>query len=170
MEQPSRRAFLRIASVTAGASVLAGCSGGSGGGGGGDGDDQSDDDAATTSASDDGGGGSGTSRMTTVEMTDSLKYAPKKIEVEAGTTVVWENTGAVGHTITAYEEKIPDGASYFASGGFDSQSAAEEGYKNQEGNVAEGETYEHTFETEGTYEYYCIPHEMNEMVGTVEVV
>ena len=31
-------------------------------------------------------------------------------------------------------------------------------------------TYEHTFETLGTYEYYCAPHETAGMVGTIEVV
>ncbi len=30
--------------------------------------------------------------------------------------------------------------------------------------MTEGGTYEHTFETKGTYKYYCVPHEMNAMV------
>jgi hypothetical protein len=33
-----------------------------------------------------------------------------------------------------------------------------------------GFSYEHTFETLGTYEYYCQPHQSAGMVGTVEVV
>ena len=33
-----------------------------------------------------------------------------------------------------------------------------------------GFSYEHTFETLGTYEYYCQPHETAGMVATIEVV
>jgi len=104
-------------------------------------------------------------------MTDELAYEPKKIQVESGTTVTFENVGSIGHTVTAYEDKIPGGADYFASGGFDSLQAAKDGYSNgQEGNIPKGESYEVTLETTGTYEYYCIPHEMNGMVGTIKVV
>ena len=38
----------------------------------------------------------------------------------------------------------------------------------ESGNVAEGETFEHTFDTAGTYEYFCIPHETS-MKGEVVV-
>ncbi|MEA5385751.1 plastocyanin/azurin family copper-binding protein [Haloarculaceae archaeon H-GB2-1] len=104
-------------------------------------------------------------------MTDQLTFAPKKIQVSAGSTVTWKNTGSIGHTVTAYEDEIPDGAAYFASGGFDGEQAAKDGYGDgQGGNVPAGESYEHTFETKGTYKYYCIPHEMNGMVGYVKVV
>ncbi|WP_345786275.1 plastocyanin/azurin family copper-binding protein [Halolamina sp.] len=113
--------------------------------------------------------GSSDSPTETVDMTDDLAFAPKRIEVEAGTTVTWENVGSIGHSITAYEDEIPDGATYFASGGFDSQQAAKDGYPD-DGNVTEGGTYEHTFETKGEYKYYCIPHEMNGMVGFVKVI
>lgn len=104
----------------------------------------------------------------TIEMTDELKFAPDHATVSAGTTVTWENVGAVGHTVTAYEDELPDGAAYFASGGFDSEEAAKDGYPD-EGNVTEGNSFEHTFETPGTYKYYCIPHEMNGMVGFIKV-
>jgi hypothetical protein len=32
-----------------------------------------------------------------------------------------------------------------------------------------GATFEHTFETEGVYHYYCIPHESLGMLGSVIV-
>lgn len=105
----------------------------------------------------------------TVDMTDDLGFAPKRIEVKAGTTVTWKNVGSIGHTVTAYEDEIPDGATYFASGGFNSQSAATDGYPDK-GNLKESESYEFTFETKGTYKYYCIPHEMNGMIGYVKVI
>ncbi|KAA9397138.1 copper-binding protein [Haloarcula sp. CBA1130] len=168
----TRRTFVRGLGVAAGV-ALAGCS--SGGGSDSSGDAESDSggggsDGGDTESSD-GGSGSEWTETSTVEMTDELAYEPKKIQVEAGTTVTFENVGSIGHTVTAYEDKIPDGADYFASGGFDSQQAAKDGYSNgQEGNVPKGESYEVTLETTGTYEYYCIPHEMNGMVGTIKVV
>ncbi|MFT4920913.1 MAG: plastocyanin [Haloarculaceae archaeon] len=149
--------------------AVAGCSSGTstqtdGGNDGGDGGDGETDGG-------DGGSGEKWTQTSTVDMTSELKYAPKRIEVEQGTTVTWKNTGSIGHTITAYEDEIPDGADYFASGGFDSQQAAVDGYESdQSGNVPKGESYEYTFETKGEYKYYCIPHEMNGMVGFVKVV
>ncbi|WP_458189052.1 plastocyanin/azurin family copper-binding protein [Haladaptatus sp. NG-WS-4] len=158
-----RRNVLRAVG-TVGIASLAGCSSGA------NVPDTTDSGDPSTETTDGGDGGTdGGSKTRTVEMTDELTFAPERIEVEAGTTVTWENVGRVGHTITAYDGEIPDGADYFASGGFDSESAAIDGYPDA-GNVPEGGTYEHTFETKGTYEYYCIPHEMNEMVGVVEVV
>jgi plastocyanin len=158
----SRRRFLRATAVTTAGIALAGCS--------------SSGDSATDGSGDGGGGsdgesGGGTTETTTVDMTDELGFDPETIEVSAGTEVVWENVGSIGHTVTAYEDEIPDDAAYFASGGYESEQAARDAYSDgQGGNIPEGESYSHTFETTGTYEYYCIPHEMNGMVGTVEVV
>jgi plastocyanin len=114
----------------------------------------------------DGGGG------TTVDMTDELVYEPETLTVSVGDTVTWENVGSIGHSVTAYEDEIPDGAEYFASGGFDSEQAAKDAYApgdTDAGDIPGGESWEHTFETAGTYEYFCIPHEQAGMVGTIEV-
>jgi plastocyanin len=110
-------------------------------------------------------GESGSTR--TVKMTADLGFEPETATVEARTTVRWTNESDVKHTVTAYENRIPDGAAYFASGGFDSEQAARANLS--EGLLAEGEAYEHAFEQSGTYEYYCIPHEGSGMVGTVRV-
>ena len=141
-----RRALLRYAScasVSAVAASFAGCASGATSGDGGDGDN-------------------------TVDMTDNLQFVPKTLSVSVGDTVTWKNVGGVGHSVTAYEGKIPDGADYFASGGFDGEKAARRGYP-AKGNVPAEETYEHTFEVAGAYEYFCIPHEATNMVGTIEV-
>lgn len=103
-----------------------------------------------------------------VEMTDDLVFVPDEITIAPGDTVVWENVGQIGHSVTAYEDEIPEGAAYFASGGFDAEQAARQAYPSQ-GDIAGGERYEHTFSVEGTYEYFCIPHESVGMVGTVVV-
>ncbi|WP_416841335.1 plastocyanin/azurin family copper-binding protein [Haloferax sp. DFSO52] len=156
---------LGAAGVAATSIALAGCTGSAS-----DGDsDGGNESTEATTTEESGGGDSGATQTDVVDMNDELKFAPAAIEVPAGTTVTFENVGSIGHTVTAYEDKIPDGAEYFATGGFDSEQAAKDGYPD-EGNIEAGGTYEHTFETKGTYEYYCIPHELNGMVGTIEVV
>jgi plastocyanin len=114
------------------------------------------------------GTAAGQEQTTTVDMTDSLVFDPEEVTVQVGTEVVWENVGSVGHSVTAYEDGIPEGADYWASGGFDSESAARGAYPSQ-GDVPGGESYSHTFETTGTHEYFCIPHESVGMVGEVVV-
>jgi plastocyanin len=97
-------------------------------------------------------------------------FRPGEIEVSAGGTVVWRNTGNRRHTVTAYEGQIPDEAEFFASGGFESEDAARKGWRTDfEGRINAGQTYEHTFEVPGEYHYFCIPHEPSGMVGTVVV-
>jgi plastocyanin len=105
-------------------------------------------------------------------MTDGLAFNPQEITIAPGDTVVWENVGGVGHSVTAYEAELPEGASYWASGGFDSEDAARGAYSAGDpasGDVPGGESYQHTFETTGEHPYFCIPHEAAGMVGTVVV-
>ncbi|WP_254832147.1 plastocyanin/azurin family copper-binding protein [Haloglomus salinum] len=95
-------------------------------------------------------------------------FQPVEYEVSAGDTVVWGNVGSRGHSVTAYESLIPADATYFASGGADSQQEAVDGWPGA-GNIQPGETYSHTFEVPGEYQYYCIPHEAAGMKGTIVV-
>lgn len=97
-------------------------------------------------------------------------FVPETFKVAAGDTVVWRNTSGAGHTVTAYDDGIPESASYFASGGFDSESAAREAwFDSRSGAVRPTETFEHTFEIPGTYAYVCIPHERAGMAGEIVV-
>lgn len=109
---------------------------------------------------------SGDSSPKTVE-THQTRFSPATVTITAGATLRWKNTTEIEHTVTAYEEKIPDEAVYFTSGGFDSEQAARN--KVTEGLIAPGETYQHTFEQPGMYEYFCIPHESSGMIGTIHV-
>lgn len=102
-----------------------------------------------------------------VGMTDSFAFEPPSVRVSVGTTVEWTNEGSVAHTVTAYEERIPDEAVYFASGGFDTEAAARGNL--QAGLIEADESYSHTFETSGRHDYFCIPHEGSGMTGTVRV-
>jgi plastocyanin len=108
----------------------------------------------------------------TVDMTDSLVFDPDQLTIAPGDTVVWETVGSVGHSVTAYEDRIPEEAAYFASGGFDSEQTARSEYAAGDpaaGDVGSGETFEHTFEVEGEYEYFCVPHESAGMVASLTV-
>lgn len=116
-----------------------------------------------------GSAGSGEKPDYDVGMTASL-FRPPEIEISAGETVVWKNTNSRIHTVTAYEDSLPDGAAYFATGDFDSEQAARKGYSNGlKGGIDSNELYEHTFDIPGTYAYFCIPHERAGMTGTVIV-
>jgi plastocyanin len=96
-------------------------------------------------------------------------FDPQEYEVSVGETVVWVNTSAKGHTVTAYEDEIPEDAAYFASGDFGSEAAAREGWQENEGVLTSGDSYEHTFDVAGEYRYVCLPHENGGMVGTIVV-
>lgn len=103
---------------------------------------------------------------TVVRMTSDLVFEPARVVVAVDDAVGWQTVGQPEHTVTAYEEHIPDSAGYFASGGFESEDAAREGFPG--GSVEATEWYTHTFEVPGTYEYFCVPHERT-MTGTVVV-
>jgi plastocyanin len=102
-----------------------------------------------------------------VVMNGGQSFVPREITVKAGDTLTFTNEGSAPHTVTAYEDAIPDGADYFSSGEFASESAARDDPSG--GFVTEGETFEVTLDTPGTYEYFCIPHEQQGMTGTIVV-
>ena len=80
----------------------------------------------------------------------NLVFEPATIYVTPGTTVTWE-WESDNHNIVV--ESQPEGAGW-------------EGHEPLENT---GFTYEHTFETTGTYSYYCQPHRSAGMVGEVIV-
>lgn len=97
-------------------------------------------------------------------------YKPETVEVSVGDTVVWQNTSGTAHTVTAYEAAIPEEASYWASGGFETEETARDAWTSGlEGALYESETYERTFAVAGEHQYFCVPHEVGGMVGTVVV-
>jgi len=105
-----------------------------------------------------------------VEMGDDRSFDPQAVVIDPGDTVEWTNEGSESHTVTADVSSVPDAGAYFASGGFDSEVDAREDWTgSREGEIAPGESYRHTFDTRGLYEYFCIPHETEEMFGFVEV-
>ena len=100
----------------------------------------------------------------------AVVFEPAELTVQQGETVAWTYAAGDAHNVAADEDKIPDDAEYWASGGFDSETAARDGWENGKGALhRSGQVYVHTFETAGTHEYLCVPHEAAGMVGTVIV-
>jgi halocyanin-like protein len=77
----------------------------------------------------------------------NLAYDPPAVHVDNGATVVWEWTGEGGSHNVVHEE-----------GSFESELTAEGGF-----------TFEHTFEEDGIYNYYCQPHRSLGMKASVVV-
>jgi plastocyanin len=73
----------------------------------------------------------------------NLAYAPARIEISAGTTITWRNSDQVDHTVTATDGSWNSGI------------------------IRPGETWQRTFDSPGTFEFFCIPHPF--MKGTVVV-
>lgn len=78
-----------------------------------------------------------------VDMLNSA-FSPSSITVARGTTVIWINKDATVHTVTS-------GAM------FDS------------GDVTQGKSFSYTFNSTGTYSYYCRYHRSMGMTGRVVV-
>jgi len=93
-------------------------------------------------------------------ITDGQEYYfdPIGLFVEPDTTVEWVNESG-SHSSTAYAEgtggaavtRIPEDAEPWNSGIL----------------TESGATFSYTFEAEGTYDYFCIPHKALGMVGRV---
>lgn len=83
----------------------------------------------------------------TVEARDDFTFSVQNLQISAGTAVRWVNVGSMLHTVT------PDGHTEWASADL----------------ASTGSTFTHTFDTPGTYEYFCQPHVGQGMTGTVTV-
>lgn len=92
------------------------------------------------------------------EDSTEFHFDPHATWVETGGTVTWRLESGT-HTATAYHP------------GNDQPRLAPEGTEAWDSGTMseEGETFSHTFETEGVYHYLCTPHEQFGMLGTVIV-
>jgi plastocyanin len=120
-----------------------------------DDEDSHDDDGGHDEAV---GAPSDTAEVNMITEDESYHFEPHVVRVNVGGTVTWHNESG-SHSTTAYHsdndqpQLVPDGAASWDSGIVSEQ----------------GATFEHTFETEGVYHYYCTPHESLGMLGSVIV-
>lgn len=88
------------------------------------------------------------------------KFEPETIKIKVGDTVTWTNTQLVAHTVTFDPAKARHPESAILPAGvqpFDS------------GEMAQDQTFKHTFTVKGHYKYFCILHEDMKMFGFVDV-
>lgn len=76
----------------------------------------------------------------------SSSFSPASKTISVGTTITWVNNSGITHTVTS------DTGSVLNSG-----------------NIGNGGTYQHTFNTVGTFPYHCVYHQAMGMTGTVVV-
>ncbi len=91
------------------------------------------------------GGGEGAANVanaTRAEMR-TMTFAPNRIEIAAGTTIVWTNSDPLVHTITADDKSWDSGA------------------------IEPGKTWSHTFTQPGEYAFHCTPHPFMKAVVVV---
>jgi plastocyanin len=137
----SRPRHALLASLVVSAFALAACGGGDGYGGGGD-DGGGNDDPYTVTV----GPGGGTS------------FSPATLTVPVGTTVTFRFSSG-GHNVVSGDDCTADGA--FCS-------PDDNGCESAPTN-ASGTTYTHTFDQAGTFPYFCTPHCVQGMTGTIVV-
>jgi len=103
----------------------------------------------------------------TVLMNGGNSFSPSEVTVKAGENLEFRNDSGAAHSVTAYDDGVPEGAEYFSSGNFKDEGAAREGVGATL--VKPDESFEITFDEPGTYRYFCIPHESQGMRGTITV-
>jgi plastocyanin len=96
-----------------------------------------------------------------IKMSDTPpKFDPMSVTIQKGDTVEWVNNAQSLHSVTtnssvAQDPKdvsLPAGAKPFDSGF-----------------MPPGAKFSYTFTVPGTYQYLCLPHEKDKMIGTVVV-
>lgn len=104
--------------------------------------------SSTSYGSGGGGGGGGGGHTISPHMAGSA-FSPTPDTVAVGATVTWTNNDGYGHTVTS----SPGSAETFNA------------------SVAGGASFSHTFNTAGTYNYYCTIHgtPTSGMRGTIVV-
>ena len=80
-------------------------------------------------------------------------FMPRTLRVEKGSTVLWEQVGDQPHSVTAADDS------------FDSNPDC--GPVDSEECLGQGDEFSHTFETTGTFIYYCRVHGLPDGTGMV---
>ena len=98
-----------------------------------------DDDNKSTDSGNNGSSG-------TTVVIDNFAFSPQTLTVSVGETVTWRNNHSTGHTVTS-----------------------DQGSELGSALLNQGQTYQHTFDSEGIHPYHCSIHPST-MKGTITVV
>lgn len=86
----------------------------------------------------------------------SLEFDPSDFEIVVGDTVLWDWQHG-GHNLKYDDGDVPEATSWEGTEG------------SRTTTYGRGHKHWHTFEVAGEYEYYCVPHRGNGMVGRFTV-
>ena len=78
-------------------------------------------------------------------------FSPNPLNVKIGDTITWTNEHREGHTVTSGSNK----------------DTSVQGVEFDSGNIEPGQSFSHTFNRAGNFEYFCIYHPS--MVGMINV-
>ena len=81
----------------------------------------------------------------------SKSFSPNPLNVKVGDTITWTNEHREGHTITSGSNK----------------DTSVQGVEFDSGNIEPGQSFSHTFNRAGNFEYFCIYHPS--MMGMINV-
>lgn len=100
----------------------------------------------------------------TITMTDQLRFDPDVLRIEVGETIEWVNASSIPHTATDDPARNPVAKSH------PEYAILPEGAQPWSSELLQpGERYRHTFDTAGDYRYFCIPHVLSGMRGSITV-
>lgn len=153
----TRRRFLEASTATTLAAALGGCVGGPAPSTGTDdptGAPRSTDRTGSTRGPNDGADRDEPAATVVVGPQGDLRFDPATVHVDPGDAVRWTWASATHNVVPT---RVPDGAEWTGTDGDGSRT------------YDDGHAYRHVFETAGTYEYVCAPHESAGMTGTVVV-
>ena len=106
-------------------------------------------------------------RTNRISMNDAHAFEPSVAGVEGGVQITFTNDDDEPHTVTAYEDSLPNGAAYFSSGGLSNEQEARDDVGRAL--IAPGDEFTLTLDEPGNYRYFCIPHEGHGMKGEIQV-
>ena len=95
-----------------------------------------------------------------VEMSEERRLTPATLSVPRGATVAWTNSGRVPHTATCDQSLAAEPSHAVLPPGDEPWNS---------GDLYPGQVWARTFDTPGTYVYFCRRHEADGMIGSITV-
>lgn len=100
----------------------------------------------------------------TIEMTDGIRFSPDAVTIQKGQTVTWVNNSSMPHTSTDDPTKNPVATDH------PEYSVLPEGATAWDSGILQpGESFSVTFDVAGDYTYFCLPHALSGMIGSITV-
>ena len=97
-----------------------------------------------------------------IRMTTQLWFEPPSVTIKVGETMTWVNDSPIPHTTTGDSDRNP-----VKETRLDVVQLAPGAEPWDSGLLSQGQTFSHTFTAAGEYQYFCIPHVLSGMLGSI---